>query len=242
MIDLYPGQAEVVRAAALRLERLGADGLELALDAYARAALDRPDHLHGMRLWAWARARTGDLDGALAVIERALATPARHAAEAAPALAADLAVLSALIAATEPGRRTALAARLAALGIPWEAAPSTRAFLTWETDANDVDLHVIDRAGRHAWYSNRALPGGGRLLDDLTRGYGPEVFVVGDGDPGPMRLAAHYYARGPMGVGLGTLQVIRYDAATGTVELEHRPFALQRDDAVVDLGTLAGAR
>ena len=240
LIDLYPGQAEIVRAAAVRLERLGGDGLALALDAYARAAADRPDHLHGMRLWAWARARTGDLDGALAVIERALATPSLHAEDAADALAGDLAIISAVIAAADSARRRALEARLTALGIPWPATSSTRAVLSWETDANDVDLHIIDSAGEHAWYSSRELAGGGRLLADITRGYGPEVFIVGAADPGPLKIAAHYYSRGPMGIGLGALEVIHHDAAAGTVRIETRPFVLQRDDAVVGLGTMPG--
>jgi hypothetical protein len=45
-----------------------------------------------------------------------------------------------------------------------------------------------------------------------------------------------------MGIGLGALQVITHDAAAGTVRIELRPFALQRDDAMVDLGVLPGAK
>jgi hypothetical protein len=242
LIDLFPGQAELVRAGAVRLERLGADGLALALDGYARAAADRPDHLHGLRMWAWALARTGDLEGGFAILERALATHARHAADVSPALAADVVVLAAVIAAADATRRPALEARVTELGLAWAATSTTRAFLSWETDANDVDFHIMDRAGGHAWYSARELATGGVLLGDVTRGYGPEVFVQGPADAGPLRLAAHYYSRGPMGIGLGTLQVIHHDAAAGTVRVELRPYALQRDDAVVDLGSLPGAR
>jgi hypothetical protein len=237
LIDLYPGNAELVRTAAVRLERLGAAGLALALDAHARAAADRPDHLHGLRLYAWARARTGDLDGAYAILDRALRTPARHAAEAADALGADLGVLSAVIAAADPGRRAALETRLGELGVAWPTASSTRAFLSWETDANDVDFHVVDADRGHVWYRVRERAGVGHLLDDITRGYGPEVFVA-DAAAGTRRLAAHYYSRGAMGVGLGVLQVIRHDAAAGTVRIELRPFALATDDAVAALGTL----
>jgi uncharacterized protein YfaP (DUF2135 family) len=100
----------------------------------------------------------------------------------------------------------------------------------------------MDRAGGHAWYGARELSTGGVLLDDLTRGYGPEVFVQGPADAGPLRLAAHYYSRGPMGIGLGALQVVHHDAAAGTVRVELRPYALQRDDAVVDLGSIPAAR
>jgi hypothetical protein len=240
LIDLYPGNAELVRTAAVRLERLGAAGLALALDGYGRAAADRPDHLHGLRLYAWARARTGDLDGAYAILDRALRTPARHADVVAAALAADLAVLSQVIAAADPGRRAALETRLHELGLAWAAAASTRAFLSWETDANDVDLHVVDADRDHVWYRLHEVPGVGRLLADITRGYGPEVFVAEavTAGAGTRRVAAHYYSRGAMGVGLGVLQVIHHDAAAGTVRVELRPFALATDDAIAALGTL----
>ena len=47
----------------------------------------------------------------------------------------------------------------------------------------------------------------------------------------------HYYARGPEGVGLGSVQVIRYDG-DGNVSVEDRPFVIQNDNAYVDLGTV----
>jgi uncharacterized protein YfaP (DUF2135 family) len=110
-----------------------------------------------------------------------------------------------------------------------------RFVLSWETDANDVDLHVWDRSDDHAFYKKRDLPSGGGLLDDITDGFGPEMFEVDDPDAFPYRLGVHYYARGPEGIGLGTVQVIRYDGP-GRVSIENRPFVLQNDNARVDLG------
>jgi hypothetical protein len=51
-------------------------------------------------------------------------------------------------------------------------------------------------------------------------------------------VGVHYYRRGPMGFGLGTVQVIRHDGA-GNVTVEDRPFVIQADDAMVDLGEIA---
>jgi hypothetical protein len=43
-----------------------------------------------------------------------------------------------------------------------------------------VDLHIWDDAGNHAWY--RALDGipNAHLLQDITPGFGPELFVEDD--------------------------------------------------------------
>lgn len=43
--------------------------------------------------------------------------------------------------------------------------------------------------------------------------------------------------KGAMGLGLGTVQVIRHDGAGGGI-VEDRPFVIQRDDAMVELGTV----
>lgn len=51
-----------------------------------------------------------------------------------------------------------------------------RAQISWDTDNTDVDLHVWDEAGDHAWYSQQDGIPGGQLSDDITDGYGPEIF------------------------------------------------------------------
>ena len=117
---------------------------------------------------------------------------------------------------------------------------STRFILHWESDANDVDLHVFDNRGNHAYYSNRELPGGGELADDVTTGYGPEFFTIkGTAKHQPYALQAHYYNRGPMGYGMGTLHVIKVDAE-GNTTFDFRPFIVMKDQAFVGLGMVDG--
>jgi uncharacterized protein YfaP (DUF2135 family) len=114
--------------------------------------------------------------------------------------------------------------------------------LNWETDANDVDLHVFDKKGGHAFYSSRALGSGGELYADVTTGFGPECFAIqGTPTAGPYVLQAHYYRRGPMGYGMGKLQVIEHDGKGGLAFGEH-PFAIMKDDAFVDLATVEPGR
>ena len=51
----------------------------------------------------------------------------------------------------------------------------------------------------------------------------------------PYRIAVHYYSRGPMGYGLGLVQVVRYDGKGG-LTVEPRPFVVMIDGAMVDVG------
>ncbi|HEY4095780.1 MAG TPA: hypothetical protein VGM33_09730 [Baekduia sp.] len=51
-----------------------------------------------------------------------------------------------------------------------------RASLSWDTDATDIDLHVWDVDGYHAWYGDRDGIGDAELSADITQGFGPENF------------------------------------------------------------------
>ena len=118
--------------------------------------------------------------------------------------------------------------------------PSLRFILNWETDANDVDFHIYDGQGGHAFYSNRLLPSGGELYADVTTGYGPEMFTIpGTAAAYPYTLQGHYYSRGPMGYGMGKLEVIEHDGKGG-VQFKEHPFVIMKDSAFVDLGRLDG--
>ncbi|RYE86325.1 MAG: hypothetical protein EOO75_15865, partial [Myxococcales bacterium] len=56
-------------------------------------------------------------------------------------------------------------------------------------------------------------------------GYGPECFTVrrpAAGRP-TYTLQAHYYSRGPMGYGMGKLEIVDHDGQGG-LTFEERPF------------------
>ena len=55
----------------------------------------------------------------------------------------------------------------------------------------------------------------------------------------PFELAAHYYRRGPMGYGMGKLQVVEHDGEGG-LRFVDRTFVVMRDGAMVELGTVKG--
>ncbi len=242
LIDLFPSRVDLRRLAGERLERLGDAGLALAIDTYQKAVEQRPDHPSGHRLLAWALLRAGRFEAAFQALERGIEQqyPGGRFLGVDRVLREDLGLLAAAWLRAEPARHGEVLDRLQAHGARISTEPSLRFVLTWETDANDVDLHVYDRRGAHAFYGQKTLPSGGELYADVTTGYGPECFTVAapsTRDAAPYRLAVNYYSRGPMGYGMGTVQVVRHDGA-GRLTVEPRPFVVMTDQAMVDLGTV----
>ncbi len=243
IIDLFPARADLRRFAGERLDRLGARStaaLELSIDTYRRAVEQRPDHLTGHRLLAFALVRAGKLEDAFAALEAGLAQdyPDDRFAGGERILREDLGLVGAAWRANAPKQKSAIDKRLKAAGAKLETDRSMRFVLSWETDANDVDFHIFDSKRGHAYFQAMQLPSGGELYADVTTGYGPECFTIrGAPKAAPYRLSIHYYSRGPMGYGMGKLEVVRHDGK-GNLTIEDRPFVVMNDEAYVDLGTV----
>ena len=243
LIDLFPSRADMRRFAGERLERLPAPaGLDLAIDTYEKAQAERPDHPASHRLLALARLRKGQPAKAFAAAAAGLAQgyPSDRFAGVRRILSEDLGLIAAAWIKVEPTRRAEILAKVAQAGGSLEDTPSLRFVLSWETDANDVDFHIEDDRGNHADYRTPHLPGGGELYADVTTGYGPECFTIRaprDQRAARYTLQAHYYARGPMGYGMGKLEIIEHDGKGG-LTFEERPFVVMNDRAFVDLGAV----
>jgi Vault protein inter-alpha-trypsin domain len=245
LIDLYPSRADLRRFAGERLERLDARAaLELAADSYRKAVESRPDHPSGHHLLAMALLRLGRAEEAFHVL---VAASARSYPPRFPAvdriLAEDLGLAAAAWIRREPARQGEILGLLARAGGHVEDAPSVRFVLVWETDANDVDFHIHDAKGGHAYYRDKVLASGGELYADVTQGYGPECFTIRAPPAArayPYRLQAHYFSRGPMGYGMGTLAVIEHDGRGG-LAFDERPYVVMQDRAFVELGTVERA-
>jgi tetratricopeptide (TPR) repeat protein len=243
IIDLFPERADMRRFAGERLEHLGSVGGRLAIDTYRRARQQRPDHPSSHRLLAFALLHVGRAERAFDVLEAGLRRD--WSAEFSGAfsgvervLREDLGLIAAAWIAAEPTREAEILARLETVGARLETEPSLRFVLTWETGANDVDLHVRDALGSHAYYENRGLDTGGALDFDMTNGYGPEVFtIVGEPTGYPYNLQIQYYSRGPNGFGMGKVQIVEHDGR-GHLGFDDRPFVVMKDRAFVDLGDL----
>ncbi|MBI2920023.1 MAG: DUF2135 domain-containing protein [Planctomycetes bacterium] len=68
-----------------------------------------------------------------------------------------------------------------------------RVTLTWDADACDMDLWVVEPSGEKAFYSHRATTSGGRFGCDFTQGYGPEEYLVKKAMPGKFQVKINYY-------------------------------------------------
>jgi tetratricopeptide (TPR) repeat protein len=241
IIDLFPSRADLRRFAGVRLERL-AEAAELAVDTFARAAEQRPDHPASHRLLAFALLRAGKPEKAFEAISKGLAQryPEGRFAGVDRILREDAGLIAAAWMKAEPARRSEIEQKLKAVGGTPETKPSLRFVLNWETDANDVDFHITDAKGGHAFYSQKELPSGGELYADVTTGYGPECFTIRlpkGKRAAPYRLQAHYYSIGPMGAGMGKLEIIEHDGAGG-LRFEQRPYVVMVNQAFVDLGVV----
>ncbi|HEX4417773.1 MAG TPA: VIT domain-containing protein [Kofleriaceae bacterium] len=239
IIDLYPARADFRRFAGERLERLGKAQRALIIDTYKRAVDERPDHLTGHRMLAYALLRDGQYAAAFTAILAGIDQqyPENRFAGAERVLSDDVGMIGAAYLAHVAGKRDEVLAQLGKRRIPLPTQPSTRFIMYWETDDNDVDFHIRDARGGHAWYSHKQLASGGELYADITTGYGPECFAIpGTPKAGPYQLAINYYSQGPMGYGMGLLQIQKFDGQ-GNLSFEDRPYVIMTDQAFVDLGT-----
>jgi Flp pilus assembly protein TadD len=239
IIDLFPGRADLRRFAGERLERIGGSARSLAVDTYRRAVEERPDHMTGHRLLAYALLRNGQHAEAFAAILKGLEQryPEDRFAGGIRVLTEDAGLIGAAYAAAQPDKKPEIIAALRKHKSSLATGASTRFIMYWETDANDVDFHIQDAQGGHAFYSNPQLESGGELYADITTGYGPECFTIpGRPKAGPYKLSINYYSQGPMGYGMGLLQIIKHDGK-GKLEFQDRPYVIMADQAYVNLGT-----
>ncbi len=241
IIDLFPSRADMRRFAGQRLDALGKTAVTLAADTYAQAAKQRPDHASGHHMLGMALLRAGKPVEALAALEAGVKQRYRIGrGGVVRVLREGAGIAGAAVVAAEPNRKQEVMDRLSKIGARLADKPSLRFVMIWETDANDVDFHIRDGQGGHAYYSRRNLPTGGVLFADVTNGYGPECFAI-PGEPKgyPYSVQIHYYSKGPMGYGMGTLQIIEHDGKGG-VKFEDRPYVVMTDRAYVELGEVKG--
>jgi hypothetical protein len=243
IIDLFPARADLRRFAGARVERLRSDAaLALAEDSYEKAEAERPDHPSSHRSLAFARLRQGRYADAFDAARVGIARkyPLGRFPGVDRILREDLGLIAAAWIKADPAKRESILDALHAAGGRVENAPSIRFVLSWETDANDVDFHIFDDRGGHAFYSRKHLASGGDLYADVTTGYGPECFTIRQARgqrAAKYTLQANYYSRGPMGYGMGKLEIIDHDGEGG-LSFEERPYVVMKDRAFVDLGTV----
>lgn len=69
-----------------------------------------------------------------------------------------------------------------------------RIVMSWDADATDIDLHVLEPNGEEAFYRNRRTAEGGFVSEDVTTGYGPEEYLKKDLEAGAYKVLTNYFA------------------------------------------------
>lgn len=82
-----------------------------------------------------------------------------------------------------------------------------RVVLSWDSDGNDLDLHVVSPDGQHVFYGERVAANGGALDVDVTTGFGPEIFATPAPLPGVYHVFVNYYGAGEQRDAITTAQI-----------------------------------
>jgi tetratricopeptide (TPR) repeat protein len=237
--DVSPGDSGLLNRAGFLCLKGGEPAM--AEDLFRFAIERRPDHANnyrGMALALWSQGRHEDAARALADASSRSYDGRYH--DVHRILREDLsAVLSAWLEvepAAKPRAQPFIDKWHAELAQP----DALRFTLHWETDANDVDLHVVDPAGEatilfrytgeESYYSHKENASGLQLYEDLTQGLGPERAVVPSGrlPKGSYHVGVNYYSAGPMGVSRGVV-VIQRPSLRGKPNVRIETFCLLPD-------------
>ncbi|MDR0194489.1 MAG: carboxypeptidase-like regulatory domain-containing protein [Myroides sp.] len=68
----------------------------------------------------------------------------------------------------------------------------------WNIDSTDIDLHVKEASNEECYYGNKNTKLGGRLSDDVTEGFGPEMYVLPKAKEGKYEISLKYFAESGM--------------------------------------------
>jgi hypothetical protein len=192
---LEPGldHPPLMRMYAWRLQQVGE--LDAAIDVFERVRRMRDDEPQSHRDLALALAERWEQTGAEVDVTRAmdlLCDVIEKAWDRFPEI--ELIVLMEL-------NRLIARARERGIATPARIDPrlvrlldlDLRISMSWDLDLTDVDLHVFEPNGEHAYYSHNWTSGGGLVSRDFRQGYGPEEYVRRTAEPGAYTIKAHYY-------------------------------------------------
>ena len=87
-----------------------------------------------------------------------------------------------------------------------------RVVVDWTTETTDLDLWVIEPTGERAYYGNRSTDIGGQMSDDMTDGFGPEVYLIRKAMPGDYAVRVNVFSSdriNPNGASILTARLIR---------------------------------
>jgi tetratricopeptide (TPR) repeat protein len=225
IIEVAAAKPELLQRAGLLLVRVGR--ASVAETPLRRALELRPDRVNSYRhlaLMLW-------LDGRPEEAARVLESATRQTfpnwyGNAQRVIREELGYVYRTILSKSPQRKQDITDRAHEFGVDVNRRDALRVTLAWETDANDVDLHVVDPAGEECFYGHKQNRSGLTLYEDITQGLGPEVIRVEEVDRGTYHVGVRYFSAGPMGVSRGLVVILRDRGEGRDPSIEVEPFRL----------------
>jgi tetratricopeptide (TPR) repeat protein len=219
LIELAAAKPELLQRGGLLLLRTHHAGIA---ETPLRRALElRPDRVNSYRHLALMLWREGRYDEAAHVLESATRQQfPQWYRDAQRVVREELGYVYRAWLASDPSKRGEIERRAHDYNVDLARKDALRITLAWETDANDVDLHVVDPSGEECYYQHTNTASGLELYEDITQGLGPEVVRTEKLVKGTYHVGVNYFAAGPMGVSRGIVVIIRGD------DVEIHPFRL----------------
>jgi len=120
-----------------------------------------------------------------------------------------------------------------------------RISMSWDADLTDVDLHVYEPNGEHAYYGHNRTAMGGLVSRDFTQGYGPEEYVLRRAVPGAYTVKARYYGSSQQTLCGPCTVIVNVYTDYGRPEEQHQVLTLRldspSDEVLVGTVTIGGA-
>lgn len=183
--------------------------LEWAVSLFNEALKNRKDDCNSYRGLALAQWMMGNFEAAVSTYENALAHSYHQRYGDAKRVLREECSYVCRAWMNAGGNAAAITERAARLQVDLKWNDAFRATLCWETDANDVDLHVIDPSNEECFYGHNKNASGLELYSDQTQGLGPEVIRCGKALSGTYHVGVNYFNAGAMGVSRGVVVTLQ---------------------------------
>ena len=214
----------------------------LAVDTYRRAVAERPDHLTGHRLLAYALLRDGKHAEAFAAILAGSISkyPDDRFAGGDRVLREDAGMIGAAYARGDAGEARRDRRQRSRKREPRAADAAARraSSCTGRPTPTTSTSTSRTRAAVTLFYGSKPLPSGGELYADVTTGYGPECFAIG-GTPTGRSVPARRSTTTRRARWATAWACSRSSASTAaSFAFEDRPYVIMKDQAYVSLGAM----
>ncbi|MCU1231104.1 MAG: hypothetical protein JWO97_3988, partial [Acidobacteria bacterium] len=225
LIEVAAAKPELLQRAGVLLLRL--NQARIAETPLRRALELRPDRVNSYRHLALMLWQQGRYEEAARILEQATKqTFPNWYGDAQRVVREELGYIYRGWMIRDSSRRNEIAERARDHNVSLERRDALRVSIAWETDANDVDLHVVDPKGEECFYSHNKTATGLELYQDITQGLGPEVVRTGSVVAGTYHVGVNYFAAGPMGVSRGVVVIVRDRGDDREPDVDIFPFRL----------------